>query len=151
MFQDAETEEVKKFIAANTIHIIISATNKNLSTMRIQTSNCNNFKFKTSLFLYRCKEKLTNKTIYDNFNEEVVRRRQPSAVYCKYEVSHSFTSIDECNDHHNVCPKKGEFLKKAELCHEKFTNNKAWIKTAQEAKRRKEERLGGNPNAPKSN
>jgi hypothetical protein len=29
-----------------------------------------------------------------------------------------------------------------------FTNNKQWIKTAQEAKRRKEDRLGGNPNAP---
>jgi len=41
-------------------------------------------------------------------------------------------------------------MQKAEQCHRKFTQNKAWIKAAQQAKKEKEENLGGNTNAPAS-
>jgi hypothetical protein len=37
-----------------------------------------------------------------------------------------------------------------EQCHRKFNQNKAWIKAAQQAKKEKEEQLGGNVNAPAS-
>ena len=65
-------------------------------------------------FIFRCKNKENAKVIYNNEDEEVVKMRQPFAVYCKYDVSHSFTSIDDCNLHQHICPKKGEFMKKAE-------------------------------------
>jgi hypothetical protein len=49
------------------------------------------------------------------------------------------------------CSMREEFEKKAEQCHRKFSQNKAWIKAAQSAKRAKESELGGNINAPASN
>ena len=33
------------------------------------------------------------------------------------------------------CPRREEFEKKAEQCHRKFSQNKAWIKAAQQAKK----------------
>jgi hypothetical protein len=48
------------------------------------------------------------------------------------------------------CPKRAEHDKKAEQCHRKFNQNKAWIKAAQQAKKDKETELGGNINAPAS-
>jgi len=50
-----------------------------------------------------------------------------------------------------ICNRKEEHDRKASQCHRKFTQNKAWIKAAQAAKKAKETELGGNCNAPASN
>ena len=31
--------------------------------------------------------------LYDNKKEEVRKNRQPAAVYCKYDVAHTFTTV----------------------------------------------------------
>lgn len=61
-----------------------------------------------------------------------------------------FGSIAECYEHMKECPKKEEHCRKMEQCHQKFSQNKKWIRAAQEAKRVKESELGGNTNAPDS-
>lgn len=97
-----------------------------------------------------CEFRKTQKTRFDNADPEVAKSRPPIAVYCKYDVGHVFQNIDDCNDHMKECPKREEFMKKAEQCHRKFSENKSWIKAAQQAKKEKECELGGNINAPAS-
>jgi pyruvate/2-oxoglutarate dehydrogenase complex dihydrolipoamide dehydrogenase (E3) component len=97
-----------------------------------------------------CEFRNSQKTRFDNSDPNVAKNRQPMSVYCKYEVSHVFSTIAECQEHMLECPNREEFNKKMEQCHRKFTQNKAWIKAAQQAKREKEEKLGGNTNAPAS-
>ena len=80
----------------------------------------------------------------------MAKTRPPTAVYCKYDVGHVFGSIEEQQEHMKECPKREEFMRKAEQCHRKFSENKQWIKAAQQAKREKESDLGGNTNAPSS-
>ena len=75
----------------------------------------------------------------------------PAAVYCKYDVGHSFRTFEECNDHMKICPRRDEFKQKAAQCHEKFTSHKTMIRKQQEGKRRREAEFGGNINAPESN
>ena len=89
-----EIEEAKKFIDVNSIHITISATKNSLLIMKI----CMPFTHYL-YFIFSCKNRENAKVIYNNDDEEVVKMRQPSAVYCKYDVSHSFTSIEDCNHH----------------------------------------------------
>jgi hypothetical protein len=76
--------------------------------------------------------------------------RTPMEVYCKYDVAHKFGSISECNSHIFTCPKRLEHERLAAQSHQKFTQNKKWIKSAQNAKKLKESELGGNVNAPTS-
>ena len=71
-----------------------------------------------------CVHRETQKRVYDNSDPEVVKSRQPSAVYCKYDVGHLFNGIAECQEHMKTCPKREEFQRKAQQCHEKFTANK---------------------------
>jgi hypothetical protein len=61
-----------------------------------------------------------------------------------------FNTIEECREHMETCPKKEEFQRKAAQCHDKFTQNKSWIRAAQAAKKQKESEMGGNMNAPDS-
>lgn len=98
-----------------------------------------------------CEFKKDQKTRFDNTDPDVAKSRNPMAVYCKYDVSHVFGTVAECQDHMKECPRREEFEKKAEQCHRKFSQNKAWIKAAQQAKKAKETELGGNINAPDSN
>ena len=100
--------------------------------------------------MHRCEFRETQKATYDNSDREVAKSRQPVQVYCKYEVGHVFSSIAECYEHMKDCPKKEEHCRKMEQCHQKFSQNKKWIRAAQEAKRAKESELGGNTNAPDS-
>ena len=51
--------------------------------------------------------------LFDNTKEEEIFRRQPIAVYCKYDEKHVFNSIDESEDHMEQCPKRSDFLRKA--------------------------------------
>lgn len=92
MWLDAETEEARKSIDVNSISIIISATRNRLLIMKLgKQFICDNY-------IYRCKKKNEGaRVIYNNEDEEVLKMRQPFAVYCKYDVSHSFTSVDDCN------------------------------------------------------
>lgn len=52
--------------------------------------------------------------LYDNSDPETVKNRQPMAVYCKYDVAHVFTSIDECEEHMQSCNRREEHERKAE-------------------------------------
>jgi len=47
----------------------------------------------------QCPFRETGKVLYDNSDPDVVKNRLPMAVYCKYDVSHVFTTIDECEEH----------------------------------------------------
>ena len=85
-----------------------------------------------------CQYRHTQKRVYDNSDEAVREARQPSAVYCKYDVGHVFDNIKECQQHMEICPRREEFNRKAEQCHQKFTANKSWIRAAQQEKRRRE-------------
>ena len=91
--------------------------------------------------LFRCQFRETGRILYDNSDPDVIKNRQPMAVYCKYDVSHVFTSIDECEEHMQSCNRREEHERKAEQCHRKFTHNKAWIKAAQAAKKQKEQEM----------
>ena len=99
---------------------------------------------------FSCEFKKNQKTIYDNSDPAIAKNRLPMAVYCKYKVDHVFNTVEECQDHMKECPFKEEHQRKMEQCHRKFTQNKAWIKAAQNAKKEKEVELGGNINAPAS-
>lgn len=102
-------------------------------------------------FIFSCEYKETQKTRFNNSDPDVANSRKPISVYCKYDVAHVFSSIAECHDHMLECPKREEHERKMEMCHKKFSQNKQWIRAAQQAKKEKEDQLGGNVNAPCSN
>jgi len=97
-----------------------------------------------------CEHKHTQKTRFDNTDPEVARNRIPNQVYCKYDVDHVFGSIADCQEHQETCPKRSEHERKADQCRRKYQQNMNWIKAAQAEKKKREEEVGGNINAPAS-
>ena len=69
----------------------------------------------------------------------------------RVEHADMFSTIAERDHHMLECPKREEFNRKADQCMRKYQQNYAWIKAAQNAKKEKEQELGGNINAPASN
>ena len=60
-----------------------------------------------------CEYRKSQKTRFDPTDPEIAKSRMPIQVYCKYDVSHVFSTIEECEAHMENCPKRDEFEAKA--------------------------------------